>query len=124
MVSTKITIGTTALVVAAGLAASALHLDIIRYFITTTPEFNLVRVGTLVMLVSLLFTKPPRSLYMRVLLGAAGAAFHVWSINALLNTVGASLDGLIFMAVAIVLEVEALEPQTAPRHESLRRQAT
>lgn len=117
MLSTKITIATTASVVTASLIASVFHLDLITMFIDTSLTYNLVRIGAILVLLSLLVIKPPRSLSVRAFLGAAGIALHAWSINALLYSNGIFLDALVFMAVAIVLEVEALEPQTvaAPR---------
>lgn len=89
-------------------------------FINTSLTYNMVRIGALLVLIGLLFIKPPRSVSVRAFIGAAGIALHAWSINALLNSTGIFLDALVFMAVAIVFEVEALEPQTATRPKSLK----
>ncbi len=113
MVSTKVTIVTTICTVAAVLAASILHLELVSLFMNTSPTYNLIRAGTLFVLVALLFVKPPRSFSIRAFLGVAGIALLSWSTNALFNTTSTFLDGLVFMAVAMVLEVEAFESQTS-----------
>ena len=120
MVSTKLTAAITAFSVALSTAAAVFQLDPITLFMNTSLTYTFIRLGALAVLVSLLFIKPPRSTAMRAFLALSGVALHGWCVNTLLAT-SSVFDGFVFMAVAIVLEIEALKPQTVTAHESLRR---
>lgn len=121
MNSTKITIVMTAFGVLGGLLASVFRLDIITYFIDTSLAYNVMRLMILVLLVGLLFAKPPRSPEMRAGIALIGISLHVWAMETLFGFGTTVLDSLIFMSVGIALEVEALEPRTALAPAPLRR---
>ncbi len=113
MFSTKTTIVIVAAALTTVLATSIFHLENgIHYFISMSAVYNAVREGALLVLVSLLFIKPPRSILMRLFLGATGIMLHIGSVYLLLGYAMNLVDAFVFMAVAVVFMVEALEPQT------------
>lgn len=116
MFSTKLTIITVALAVGSVLGASLLQLDNgLQYIIDYGMAYNALRVAILVLLMTLLFVRPPRPVAMRLFLGAAGVMLHVGALYLLFSYSLSMLDAFVFMAVAVVFAVEALEPETAPQ---------
>lgn len=120
MLSTKLTVTIVMGAALMVLATSVLHLENgINYFIVSSAAYDLMRAGALVVMLMILVTTPPRSAAMRTFLGLAGASLHIWSVAMLLQYQMQLFDGALFMAIAIIFEITALEPETAPRHESL-----
>lgn len=111
MFSTKLTIISAIIAVSFGLLSSAFQTEGLRLFVAGGVLMDVVRLVTIGLLLGLLFFKPPRSIYMRLFFGISGGLLHLWSVNILLNASHNVLDGLIFMGVAVILVVEALEPK-------------
>ena len=111
MFSTKITIITAILAVSFGLLSSAFQTEGLRLLVAGGMLMDIIRLATIGLLLGLLFIKPPRSLYMSLFFGISGGLLHLWSVNILLNASHNIFDGMIFMVVAVILVVEALEPK-------------
>lgn len=94
-----------------GLMAS-LHLypdTIITMFADDSTVFMALRAGIVVMLLSLLMTNPPRSQALRLLIGTWSVALIALTSHLFLNYQLLLLDAILFVEVAIIFGVEALE---------------
>lgn len=80
----------------------------------TTPTYLFLRGAIIVLLISILVTKPPRSLKLRGMIGAWSFLLGLQAIEALFSYELRLLDGLVFMEVAIILGIEALETRQIP----------
>jgi hypothetical protein len=110
--SSKLTIISTIAALGAVLFTSLAQVtNGINYFIASETSYDIVRVGAIAILVSLLFIKAPRSMAMRLFLGLVASVMFFGSVWVLLNYQMLMIDTFVFMAVAIVFGVEALEPE-------------
>lgn len=75
----------------------------------TSLAYTLLRGGIIMLLVSILVTEPPRSLELRGMIGSWSILLAVQSISALLSYGMHVLDSIVFIEVAIILAIEALE---------------
>lgn len=73
--------------------------------------FEIGRLLVAVLLLFLLFTEPPRSLAVRGVLGVGAAATFVVALQSLFNYQIGIIDCILYMEVAIIVALEALEPQ-------------
>lgn len=80
----------------------------------TSLTYTTIRGGIIVMLISILVTKPPRALALRGMLGSWALLLALRAIDALLSYEMHVLDSVVFMEVAIILAIEALEKQPLP----------
>lgn len=101
--------GTIALLIAI-IATTALGQDgLLQAFISNDPVSQGVRVVLIGLLASLLLTSPPRSLEFRSALSAASAALTFGVAIMLSQFYIAALDALLFVQVAIIFALEAIE---------------
>lgn len=114
--SSRLTILSAIAAMSAVLATSLTHVtNGINFFIATEISYDIVRVGVLAILVSLLFIKAPRSMAMRIFLGIIAAVVFISSTWMLLNYQMQMIDTFVFIISAIVFAIEALEPELGPR---------
>jgi hypothetical protein len=77
--------------------------------------FEIGRVLVAVLLLFLFFTNPPRSLKVRSLLGIAACAMSVIALQSLFTYQIGVIDCVLYLEVAIIVGLEALEPQRRVR---------
>jgi hypothetical protein len=77
--------------------------------------FEIGRVLVAVLLLFLLFTDPPRSLKVRSALGAASFVMFVVALQSLFAYQIGIIDCVLYLEVAIIVGLEALEPQRRVR---------
>lgn len=80
----------------------------------STDSYNFLRAGTMVMLLVLVFTNPPRDPVLRSIIGVISVALIAGTANATYEGTMLILDGLVFMSAGIasliaVLEYEPIE---------------
>lgn len=75
----------------------------------TSIGFEIIRAGLIVILAVLLFSHPPRALYLRYIIGAVAAALGVATVTLVLNYTINLFDMIIFIETAIIFGIEALE---------------
>ena len=80
----------------------------------TSITYQFLRGAIIVLLVSILVTTPPRSPMLRSMIGAWSFLLAVQAIEALFSYQLRLLDGLVFLEVAIILGIEALEARQIP----------
>lgn len=113
MLNTKTTVVTVATALSFVLLASLLKLDALQSLIAYGIQYDLLRIALLGGLVAVLVTSVPRSLLVRSVLGVGGAALHIAAVYMLMNYQIGLLDGLVYMAAAVICEVTALEVETS-----------
>ena len=80
----------------------------------TSFAYTILRAGIIALLISILVTKPPRSLALRGMIGSWSFLLFVQAVEALLSYELRLLDGIVFIKVAIILAIEALETTQIP----------
>lgn len=80
----------------------------------TSTTYQFLRGAIIVLLISLIITTPPRSLMLRGIIGSWSLVLAVLAIEALFSYQVRLLDGLVFLEVAIILALEALEAKQIP----------
>ncbi len=83
--------------------------DVVMWFASTAPSFTLVRTSMALILLVVLFTTPPRSLRVRLLMGFASVAFTGAGLAVSLSDSLHILDIILFFQLGIALGIEALE---------------
>lgn len=110
MAATKLLIAATLLLVVALLVGGIYYPESLLMSLTDTSDsYVAIRLTMAVLLLSLLLTKPPRSRLLRSVIGAWSIVLAVTSVQALLNYQLRLFDALVFLEVAVVFAVEALE---------------
>lgn len=87
---------------------------------STSTGFAIIRAAVLVLLGTLLWVEPPRPFYIRAIIGGAAAALLVTVIWLTQNYTLEPIDTVVFIEVAIVFGIEALEAGL-PRRAAPRR---
>lgn len=80
----------------------------------TTMSFAILRAILCILLIILLVTNPPRSLAIRTAVGTSALFLVVVTLQLLLNFQMHLLDAVVFMQVAIIFGIEALETRNTP----------
>lgn len=75
----------------------------------TTMTFTILRSVVCVLLIGLLVTNPPRSIVLRNIIGASSVFLLILTSYLLLNFQMHLLDAIVFVEVAIIFGIEALE---------------
>ncbi|MBL8160287.1 hypothetical protein JNJ66_07585 [Candidatus Saccharibacteria bacterium] len=88
---------------------------------STAPEYAGLRGGIIAMLIVLLCTKPPRALWLRSLLLAVAVALAGASLVQAMNYQLQLFDAALFIEVAIILAIEALEGHHRPARSLARK---
>lgn len=77
--------------------------------------FEVARLLTALFLFVLLVTDPPRAILFRIILGMSAAIIMAMSIYGLFDYQLGLVDAVLYIEVAIILGLEALEPKVHPR---------
>ena len=86
----------------------------LMWLASSTNEYAYMRVALIAVLVSLLITNPARSRYFRTFLASFAAALFASTLF-LVNAFTIELvDAIIFIEVAIIFMIEAIEPDATP----------
>lgn len=113
MTGHKSLIGATLLFIATLMAGTVLYPDsFLASFAATDSATMVVRSVIAGLLITLLVTNPPRSLALRTTIGAGSAVLTVLTTQLLFSYQLAPLDALLFIEVAIISGIEALETRT------------
>jgi hypothetical protein len=70
---------------------------------------QVVRIMLIGLLTSFLFIEPPRSMHLRVFLGGASIALAVGAVSLVPSYVIGIIDAVLYIEVAIIFAIEALE---------------
>lgn len=81
----------------------------LMWLASTATAYAFIRLGIISILLGLLAFRPPRSLQTRVFLGSAASVLGISTIILLGRYDIAFLDAIVFIEVAIILMIEALE---------------
>lgn len=111
MTGNKLLIGLTLVLVAAMFIGGVYYPDNLFVSIVedTTPAYAGVRLFTIALLVSLLLTHPPRSIALRAVIGGWSVVLAAVSLQHFFTYQMHILDLVVFLEVAIILGIEALE---------------
>jgi hypothetical protein len=80
---------------------------------STALNYAYIRIGLLLVLLGLLFTNPPRALYFRAALGLVALILGVTTVYMLFTYQMYVVDVVVFLEVAIICGLEALESASA-----------
>ncbi|MNG07031.1 hypothetical protein D3C84_903160 [compost metagenome] len=83
--------------------------DLLSVLWSTTTEYQIIRLALTALLLGLLFSTPPRSMYFRILLAVVATVLLSGSLVMLLNYQMYALDAVMFIEIAIILAIEAIE---------------
>ena len=110
MTTSKTLIGGTLVFVLILMAGVALYpSSILTAFAGSSAGYMMLRIVVAILLVGLLFTTPPRTKLFRAMLGVWAFALAVTAGQLLLNYQLYLLDAVLFLEVAIIFGIEALE---------------
>lgn len=110
MTAAKYIILTLIALVASALVVSMSGIDpMLSAFLAGGVLTNALRIGILVLLVTLLLTSPPRSFRLRMLSGAACGVMIIMSFVQLTAFNTYIIDAIIYLELAIIFAIEALE---------------
>lgn len=113
MTATKYIILTLIALVAASFALSVSGADpMLEAFLAGGVLTNALRVGILILLVTLLFTNPPRSARVRVLSGIASGVMLIMCLAQLTAFNTYIVDAIVYLELAIIFAIESLELKT------------
>lgn len=108
----SIIIGTVVLLVA---VTAAIAFGVAHPLLLITEQgiwYQLIRLALVGLLLALVFTDPPRSLYFRVTLGVFAAALFAGPLAMMLSYQIGIVDSMLFSLVAIIFAIEAIEAPT------------
>lgn len=109
----KTLIAITLLAVAGLIGGSVYYPDTFwMSFAASDPSLLAIRTGVAALLVALLVTTPPRSKELRAVIGAGSLILVVVATQQLFAYHLGLFDALVFMEVAIIFAIEALETRT------------
>lgn len=114
----KIIIAGTLLLVSSVLYVSVVQPDNLLFsFASLSPDYTEIRLAIGVLLFGLLISSPPRSILFRNIIGAASLVLVVMTGYYFFSYGISVIDAVVFMQVAIVFGIEALEPRGATTTE-------
>lgn len=76
---------------------------------STSTEFAILRGALMAMIVTLLFTEPPRNRYLRAFVGMMSATLIGWSLGAVYQNAMPVADAFLLLSVGIASGVSVLE---------------
>ena len=115
MTATKYIILTLMALVASSFIVSMSGIDpIIDSFLANGVFANMLRIGIIILLAALLVTNPPRSFKLRVLSGVASIIMLSMSVSQLFSFGTYMIDAIIYLELAIIFAIEALEITNQP----------
>jgi len=81
----------------------------LMWLASTSLWFEIIRAGLIVMLGILLFSKPPRALYLRCAFGAIALVLGIVTVMFLVTYKINLIDAVVFIEIAVIFCLEALE---------------
>lgn len=84
------------------------------WLVSESAEYQVIRIAVIGLLFGLLFSKPPRQVWFRSLIGVSGAMLAVSSFVMMMSYQMHILDMMLFVEVAIILIMETLEDTPLP----------
>lgn len=105
--------GTIAFLAAITVGLALTHDVLLEAVAANNTASQIIRVVVIGLLLALLFTSPPRSAYFRIALGFASAILTIGVAVLLSQYEMPALDSLLFVEVAIIFAMEALESGAA-----------
>jgi hypothetical protein len=81
----------------------------LMWMASTSTQSEVIRLGLIAILTVLLFSNPPRAAYFRLLLAIGAVILGIITIFMVFNYQMNLIDALVFIEVAVILSVEALE---------------
>ena len=115
--------GTIALLAAITVGIPLTHDVLLEAVASNSLASQIIRTVVIGLLLGLLFTKPPRSMYFRTALGFASGLLGIGVAVLLSQYVMPALDAVLFIEVAIIFALEALE-SAAPLKASRKKLET
>lgn len=107
--------GTIALLAAITVGTTLWHDTLLQAFASSDLLLQGVRVALIGLLVGLLLTSPPRSIEFRIVLAAMSIVLGLGALSTLLQYSLPLLDSLVFIEIAIIFAIEAIEAPEAVR---------
>jgi hypothetical protein len=105
-------VGTIVLLIAVMVGTGVAQDNVMQLFASGEPAAQVIRCILFGLLIGLLLTSPPRSVYFRTVLGAGSIVLVVGSAAMLAGNGMLLLDALIFIEAAIIFAVDAIESPT------------
>lgn len=106
----KLLIGPTLLIVVGLMVGSAYFAgDPFMWFASTEPMYQYIRLALVLILVSLLITDPPRSLWFRSLLAVCALTIVALTLYGVQIYEINLVDAVVFIEVALIFAIETLE---------------
>jgi len=91
------------------LASFTAHGAVTTWLISESIDYQITRLAVIGLLFGLLFSRPPRQLWFRLLIGAGGICLALSSLMLIMDYQMHILDMAMFIEVSIILSIEALE---------------
>ena len=89
--------------------------SILSEFSSTSAADSVLRGSIIIMLIALFISTPPRARNFRIVIGLSSMALVAMSLFGLQHYTIGALDALLYIEVAIILAIEALEAAPASR---------
>lgn len=84
----------------------------LMWLASSSINYEIIRAGLIVVLAILFFSNPPRAIFFRVFLAICALGLGVSTITMLGTYEMNLIDAIVFMEIAIIFALEALEAQT------------
>jgi hypothetical protein len=84
--------------------------DFFMHFAASSPLYTVLRISIIAILVGLLLTNPPRAVAFRTIVASWAALLGALSINLLVTYQVNLFDIVVFLELAVIFSIEALEP--------------
>jgi hypothetical protein len=82
----------------------------VMWLASTSPAFNILRGGMMVILLGLLVTNPPRNMYFRIITGVASLLLVSWGLSTFYANQLQPMDFMSLMTAGIAAGIAAIEP--------------
>lgn len=111
--------GTATFLLAIMIGTAVAQDNLVQAFASSEPVLQVIRLLLIGLLASLFFTSPPRNIYFRLILGVCSVFLAVGSIAMLVDYYMLVLDTLIFIEIAIIFVINAIEsPASQKNHDN------
>lgn len=85
----------------------------LMWLASSSLSYEIIRSALIVILTILLFSNPPRAIYFRILLAVCATSLGISTIVMLGSYNMNLIDAIVFMEIAIIFAIEALEAQSS-----------
>lgn len=94
----------------------------LMWLASTSTGYEVVRAGLIAVLTVLLVSNPPRAVHFRIFLAVCAGVLGISTLGLLLSYNMNLIDAVVFMEIAIIFAIEALEaPERYPSLAQMRR---